>query len=273
MPDYDDDSHFFDSNVYNVGAIGYCPDSEPLVSFSDHQWWINYHWTQETGTYQYEPFKSDFDPKVIEVSDDGIRLQILPGKNPDVWRTSEIVLMEKLGYGDYLITARADDGSFSDLDKHAVFGAFIYQYSEAPPSNGKNIHREIDFLEVLRGDNGNAQFTLQPYDPAPHPVSFFKIPRNTQIITIINRWCVNPGSTPQSKFYCYSGEWSFENPAPQDALIAEWSPADIPEASKLIPDHTDSSCERLHLNLWLMHGKAPSKPQSVTITRFQFKPE
>ena len=272
MPVYDDDSHFAPANVDNPEATKYCPNNKPLISFAGRKWWINYHWTQNQGTYQYEPFKSIFDPKIIEVSDAAIRLQILPGTDPAVWRTSEIVLMDKLGYGDYLITARADGGSFSDLDANAVFGAFIYQYSEAPPDQGQNRHREIDFLEVLRSGEGNAQFTLQPYDPAPHPVRFFKIPANTQVITIINRWYVNPGFKALSEFYCYAGDWSFENPAPEGALIAKWYPWEFDRAKELMPYHTEQSCERLHLNLWLMHGRVPSKPQSVSITRFQYKP-
>jgi SAM-dependent methyltransferase len=60
------------------------------------------------------------------------------------------------------VTARADGGSFSDPDPNAVFGVFTYQYSEAPPSQGPNKHREIDMMEVLRDASSNAQFTLQP---------------------------------------------------------------------------------------------------------------
>lgn len=271
MPNYDDDSHFKD--MYNPEARRYCPNENPLVDFADRKWWINYHWSPTEGTYVYEPFKSIFDPKIIEVSNEGIRLQILPGDDPSVWRTSEVVLCDKLGYGDYLITARTDgNGHFADLDKNAVFGAFIYQYSEAPPDNGRNLHREIDFLEVLRSGGGNAQFTLQPYDFNPHPVSFFKVPEDVSVVTIINHWYIDPGFNRVSAFYCYRGDWSFETPPPATELLAKWFPAHIAGVKDLIPDHTGTSCERLHLNLWLMHGKGPSKPQSVIVSRFQFRP-
>jgi hypothetical protein len=272
MAGYDDDSHFSRSNMYNPDAIRYCPGNNPLINFAGRNWWINYHWTPSQGTYEYEPFKSIFDPTIIKSTGAGIQLQILPGNDPTVWRTSEVVLLDKLGYGEYLITARADGGSFSDLDANAVFGAFIYQYSDAPPSNGTNVHREIDFLEVLRGAQSNAQFTLQPYDFNPHPVNFFKIPAGIQTVTIINHWYVNPGFEKVSFFYCYSGDWSLENPPPPQNLLAEWFPTQTQAFRPLIPDHTDTSCERLHLNLWLMHGVAPARPQSVTITRFQYKP-
>jgi hypothetical protein len=271
MAGYDDDSYFSNANIYNPDAIQYCPGKNPIINFAGRRWWINYHWTPNQGTYAYEPFKSIFDPTIIKPTNNTLQLQILPGDDPNVWRTSEVVLLDKLGYGDYLITARADGGSFSDLDANAVFGAFIYQYSEAPPTNGPNVHREIDFLEVLRGAQSNAQFTLQPYDFNPHPVHFFNIPGGTKTITIINKWYVNPGFQKVTFFYCYSGDWSFENPPPPQNLLAEWFPSQTSAIRPLIPDHTGTSCERLHLNLWLMHGAAPAKPQSVTVTRFQYQ--
>jgi hypothetical protein len=273
MPKYDDDSHFQPQNTNNPQAVEYCPGDDPFITFAGRQWWINYHWTQNQGTYVWEPFKSVFDPKIIEHGPEGIRLQILPGDDPAAWRTSEVVLMDKLGYGKYLVTARADGGSFSDLDPHAIFGVFLYQYSEAPPSNGRNKHREIDFLEVLRNSVGQAQFTLQPFgDNPPHPVEFFKIPPATPVITIVNHWYVDAGGKRVAEFACYSGDWSLGNPPPEDKLIAKWYPAQDPNCAPLIPDHTDTSCERLHLNLWLMHGEAPDGPQSVTVTRFEFEP-
>ncbi|NYT77913.1 hypothetical protein H0A71_12975 [Alcaligenaceae bacterium] len=274
MSAYDDDSYFQPSNTNNPKATLYCPGGNPFITFAGRNWWINYHWTDGQGTYAYEPFKSIFDPKIIQQTARGIQLQILPndGNDKSVWRTSELVLMDKLGYGKYLITAEADAGSFSDLDANAIFGAFLYQYSEAPPTNGPNTHREIDFLEVLRSGVGNAQFTLQPYDSNPHPVNFFKIPPGTKAITIVNHWYVDPGFTVVSYFACYAGDWSLANLPPKQNMIAEWMPSNIPGVKPLIPDHTNTSCERLHLNLWLMHGAPPARPQSVTITRFEFAP-
>jgi len=272
MSAYDDDSYFQPRNTNNPEAVTYCPRGDPFITFAGRRWWINYHWTQSQGTYAYEPFKSIFDPKIIQRTAKGVQLQILPGNDPAVWRTSELVLMDKLGYGKYLITAEADGGSFSDLDANAIFGAFLYQYSEAPPSNGPNTHREIDFLEVLRNGGGNAQFTLQPYESNPHPVKFFGIPAGTKAITITNHWYVDPGLNVVSYFACYAGDWSLANPPPEQNLIAKWMPSDVPGIKPLIPHHTDTSCERLHLNLWLMHGAAPSGPQSVTVTRFEFAP-
>jgi len=272
MANYDDDSYFQPSNTKNPEALRYCPGGDPFITFAGRQWWINYHWTQRSGTWADEPFKSIFDPKIIQRTDKGIRLQILPSDQPNVWRTSELVLMDKLGYGEYLVTAEADGGSFSNLDANAIFGAFLYQYSEAPPSNGPNIHREIDFLEVLRSGVGNAQFTLQPYDNNPHPVSFFKIPPGTSAITIYNHWYKDPGFNLVSYFACYAGKWSLGNLPPREAAFAWWMPSNQEGIKRLIPDHTDTSCERLHLNLWLMHGAAPSGPQSVTVTGFEFRP-
>jgi len=269
---YDNDDHF-NNNTKNPDANSYCPNNNPFLSFGGRQWWINYHWSQQTGTYADEPFKSIFDPKIIEKVGDAVRLWIRrPTQSNQPWRTSELVLANKLGWGRYLVTARVDGGgSFSDLDPNAVFGAFTYQYSEAPPSNGPNIHREIDALEVLRGGNSNAQFTLQPYDYSnPHPWNPFTIPPNTPVITIVLDWVLEGGVERGAYFALFLGDYSLDTLPPIQSGFQFWAPGHKGFA-KLIPDHTDTSCERFHINLWLMHGAAPAREQSVLLTRFQYK--
>src|SRR5882757_979677 len=98
-----------------------------------------------------------------------------------------------------------------------------------------------------RNNGGNAQFTLQPYEFTRHPVEFFKIPNGTKVITIINEWYIDQGLNRLAAFSCYSGDWSLANPPPEQNLIASWWPPKIPGVNTLIPDHTATSCERLHL--------------------------
>ncbi len=267
MAGYDDDSHFSKANIFNPEATRYCPNNNPLIRFAGRDWWINYHWSQNTGTWADEPFKSIFDPKIVKAATDHITLQILPNPaNPSAWLTSEIVLLDKLGYGKYLITAKTDAGGFADLDAHAVFGAFLYQYSEAPPDQGPNIHREIDFLEVLRSGEGNAQFTLQPWDGTGNTVKYFKIPPGQNTITIETHWYPSANGL-MSIFHCYLGDYTLANLPPYNEAVGFWR-----AENRFVPQHTAASCERLHINLWLMHGAAPSRPQSATITRFEFQP-
>jgi hypothetical protein len=266
----DNDDHI--KNMQNPEANSYCPNRNPVIKFAGYDWWTNYHWSQGQGTYVWEPFKSVFDPKVIQQDADGITLWIKPPENgQEVWKTSELVLVPKLGYGMYVVTARMNGGSFSDLDPNAVFGIFTYQFSEAPAGHGANKHREIDALEVLRGGSSNAQFTLQPFgDSPPHPWSPFMIPPNTPVITSVMLWNEEQnGVITVAHMYLFAGDHDVNNLPPWDSAIHNWKSEGF---SSLIPRHTATSCERLHINLWLMHGVAPAAEQSVKITRFQFKP-
>jgi hypothetical protein len=269
----DNDDHF--NNIYNNDANSYCPNGNPLIEFSGYKWWINYHWSQETGTYVWGDggtFNSIFNPKIIEQDGNNVRLWVSNPTSPgQAWQTSEIVLVDKLGYGRYLVTAWADGGSFSDLDPNAVFGMFTYQYSEAPRDQGENIHREIDLLEVLRGGSSNAQFTLQPWSHVPTPWDPFTIPPNTPCITAMLSWEAHEnGVVVSTTMHLYLGDYSLETLPPLESAWRIWRPAQQGFGA-LVPRHTDASCERFHINLWLMKGNAPAREQSVTLTRFQFQ--
>ena len=137
-----DNENDFNNNLRNPAALAFCPNNNPLITFAGHDWWINYHWSKETGPYVWggtDPkvpdFDTIFDPKIIEPGPDSVRLWT---RRPDpirfphgkpVWRTSEIVLVDKMKYGHYLVTARADNGSFSDFDPQTVLGMFSFQAS------------------------------------------------------------------------------------------------------------------------------------------------
>jgi hypothetical protein len=262
----DDDPHM--QNVYKPEANKYCPNNNPLVSFAGHQWWINYHWDPVNGIYADEPFKTIFDPYLINTPDSSLLLQILPPTDQyKTWRTSEAVLMDNLGYGHYLVTASTSaTGGFSGLDSNAVFGVFTYQFTNTQDES-PNIYREIDALEVLwRSQPGDAQFMLQPWDRRP-PGKYFTIPANTPVITVVLNWHVESSGLKVASFGLWTGDYSFadiNNIPPYQTLDATNS-----DFKDLIPSHR---WERFHLNLWLMHGAAPKAPQQVSITRFQFQP-
>jgi hypothetical protein len=273
----DNDDHV--KNITNPEANKYCPNGNPILEALDiRKWWINYHWSPETGTYADEPFRSIFDPNIIEKVPDGVKLQILPPdpSQGNAWRTSELVLTGESGeikasYGRHLLTVRADEpASLSDLDPNAVFGFFCYQYSPAPASAGPNVHREIDLIEILRGADSQAQFTLQPYDWKPQQPSWrpFKLPPGCKVITVVNDWAVDPEG-PYCAFYCFLGDYSLATLPPLISAHATWH-SRREGYGQLIPSVTPTSCARFHINLWLMHGKAPSGPQSVVVTKYQY---
>jgi hypothetical protein len=276
--DYDSDDHI--KNMQNPEANKYCPNGNPVLKFAGRDWWINYHWNKETGIYQDSNFNSIWNPKIIERTSDGVRLWIKPpdptlGKS---WQTSEIVCVDKVPHGRYLVTARADGGSFSNLDNtgNAVFGVFTYQYSDAPPPPDLppgakyNTHREIDMMEVWRGGTSNAQFGLQPWDYSPPPFYYMNLPDNTPVITILTDWYIDQGYNPNVFNAVFLGDYSLETlPSTPYKL---WVPGHHGFLN-LIPNLTATSCARFHINLWLKGGKAPSKPLSVTVTRFQYAPK
>ncbi|MFH1981494.1 MAG: hypothetical protein ABIL58_06605 [Pseudomonadota bacterium] len=272
--DFDNDDHFIDNTrgKYKAKADAVCPSNNQFIEFAGYKWWINYHWSLNQGTYAWEPFRSNFDPHVIKRTPDGVQLNIIPGdKSQDDSRTSEIVLSEVLGYGTYLVTARADGDSFQKLDPNAVFGIFTYQYSEGPPADGINRHRELDALEVIyRGKPGDAQFTLQPwtYDLNIKPGYFFDIPPDAKYLTSTMNW-QGDGSLAYS---LYNGDYSYNDIMSNPTIkpFAIWKPSEDPVLRKYIAKHTPLSRERFHVNLWLMHGNRPAAPQTVTVTRFQF---
>jgi hypothetical protein len=276
----DNDDHI--KNISNPEANKFCPNGKSLIKFAGRDWWINYHWSKETGPFAWggdnpkEPvFGTIFDPKIIDAGPDFVRLWTKqpdtsrfpppPGGKP-VWRTSEIVLVDKMDYGRYLVTARADNGSFSDFDPQTVFGLFSYQHSNAP--SGANVHREMDLLEVLRGSNSNAQFTLQPWDHNPHPWDPFTLPANTPVVTLILHWYQDPAYRMRALMYLFIGDYTLENHPEWSQAFRSWDPHNFGD---LVPEWTQTSCVRFHMNLWLMHGIKPSsgREQSVTITRFQ----
>lgn len=270
---FDDDSHFRD-NTKNPKANQNCPNDNPFIEAFGHKWWINYHWSEKTGTYVYGKdgvFRSNFDPRIIKTDGKSIDLNIIRGQQEqDDSKTSEIVLADKLGYGHYAVYATMQNGSFDTLDPNAVFGIFTYQYSNAP--SGVNVNREIDCLEVISPDQkkqGHAQFTLQPWTMNA-PRLQFSLPKNMKGLTSYMRW--GPG---ELECRLYQNWASIDDIIRNDIPPVEsWMPSksDPAGTKKFLPDHTDTSCERFHINLWLLFGKRPKENQSVKIESFEYKP-
>jgi hypothetical protein len=283
-----DEQKRFNDNTINPEANQCCPNNNPFVDFAGFKWWTNYHWSKETGLYVWEPFKTFFDPTLVSVNENGLRLSI--GKpqdrqnctNLDTWRTAEVCTADKLGFGKYLFTANSSEASLGLLDPHVIFGAFTYQYYG--DAQEPNCHRELDLLEVIAphpdpdnnpckvvSDGNNAQFTIQPYLKLwPKAAYRFFIPHNVFKVTAVMDWRKGTsGRRAEVTYALYYGDYTLDNLPPSPAV--SWSPGDDPSLSDYVPV---PGCQRFHLNLWLMHGCAPNngKESSVTISRFQFRP-
>ncbi len=83
----------------------------------------------------------------------------------NIWYSTEVVLEEALGYGDYIFTTR---GSLNQLDAQAVLGLFLWQYGACwePDNVWWNPYNEIDIEFSRWGNPSNeiGQFVAQPWD-------------------------------------------------------------------------------------------------------------
>src|ERR1043165_8194776 len=163
------------------------------------------------------------------------------------WQCAEVVSEKPVGYGTYRFTVAG--ASIQSLNENAVFGLFTYDDTiDADPAN----HSELDF-EFSRWGNSsdvnNAQFVVQPFNLSGHLTRF--LADQSGDIDLEMTW------TPtEVDFTASSGA----------QVLMKWSytGSDIPTPGKA----------RLHLNLWLFNGAAPSdgKKQEVIVRELKYAP-
>ena len=155
------------------------------------------------------------------------------------WQSAEVFAADSLGYGTYRWTVAGD---VSHLDPNVVLGLFTW--SDDP----SQAHRELD-VEVARWgsatDPTNAQFVVQPWDLEDHMVRFAH------------------GAGPSVFSFTWSpGQVSFRSEV-DGALEQSWTyaGADVPTPGD----------EKVHMNLWLMNGSAPTNGQPVEVVISDFR--
>ena len=100
------------------------------------------------------------DPSDVFVDAEG-KLHLTIKKLGAHWWSTEVVLLDPLGYGTY---AFQTESSQHDLDPNVTFGAFTWD-SFGDDETGADAHREIDFEDGRWGnpnDPMNAQMVIQP---------------------------------------------------------------------------------------------------------------
>ena len=129
------------------------------LEFSDRTWRVK-------GPGFYGPGPNDFcdGPQCAWVDGEG-RLHMRVHDDFGYWASSEVVLEEPLGYGDYVFTTI---GRVDSLDPNIILGLFLWQYAAcyAPENAWWNPYNEID-IEITRWgnpDNDAGQFVVQPWD-------------------------------------------------------------------------------------------------------------
>ena len=196
---------------------------------------------------------------VADIEADGsLKLGISYGDG--VWRCSEVTLEDALGYGTYRFKTR---GRMDLLDRNVVFGLFLWEYPQCyrPDVNWWNPPSEFD-IEFSRWGNpdpdyATGQFVAQPYDWNGN-ISRFDTPRdqNGLLITSEFTWYAD-------RMECRAWTGHGDAPTPE-TILHEWT--------YLRPHLPRPGAPRVHLNMWLLNGQAPTDGQDsfVWVDDFTF---
>jgi protoheme IX farnesyltransferase len=161
------------------------------------------------------------------------------------WTTAEVIGPTSYGYGTYTFVTGSSVGA---LDPNVTLGLFTWS-DKAPYA-----HREID-VEVARWANAadptNAQFVVQPYASTNH----------------LSRFQTGTSARIRFVFHWAAGRVDFaSSDAATGAPIAAYTytGSDVPKPGD----------ERVHLNLWLFNGAAPTNglPVEVVVESFAYAP-
>ena len=222
-----------------------------VIEFSGYSWRVK-------GDGYYGPGPNSFsdDPDNVWVDVDQ-RLHLTVQRESHVWYSTEVVLEEALGYGDYIFTTV---GRLDMLDPQVVLGLFIWQYGACwdPAYLWWNPYNEFDIEFSRWGDPGReiGQFVAQPYDWPGNMDRFDATFGEGEITSHAFRWL-------HDRVECRSwrGGPADESPA---TLIHSWTYAGphIPRPEQ----------PRVHLNLWKLEDD-PAADQEAILDRFTFIPE
>lgn len=174
----------------------------------------------------------------------------------NAWRSTEVVLDEALGYGDYIFTT---EGDLDLLDIHAVLGLFIWQYGPCydPAYMWWNPFDEFDIEFSRWGYAGNdiGQFVAQPWDWPGNRNRFDATFSEGEITSHAFLWLPD-------RLECRSWRGGPADEAPEN-MIHEWTYTGphIPRPEQ----------PRVHINLWQYDGP-PATEQEVIFDDFTFIP-
>jgi len=221
------------------------------LDFAGRQWRVK-------GPGHYGPGPNNFSdsPSSIWV-DDSDRLHLTISQITGAWHSTEIALIEPLGYGDYIFTTQ---GALQELNPQAVLGLFIWQYSTCwdPGASWWNPYNEIDIEYSYWGNPANeiGQFVAQPWDWSGNIYRYDAAFGVNEISSHAFRWLPD-----RVEFRAWRGGPNDETP---DYMISSWTYTGphIPRPEQ----------PRVHINLWYF-GSPPASPQEVIISEFSFVPE
>jgi hypothetical protein len=240
--------HFPRRIAIAVLAIGALVAAAPVLAggkpgYPDRITWSGATWQVKSSRAAVGPGPCVFATSGVSVDGAGA-LHLRVQKSGSAWTCAEVIGPTSYGYGTYTFEVASRVDAF---DPNVVLGLFTWS-DKAPYA-----HREID-IEFAKWANAadptNGQFVVQPYGTANHLVRFTQpaVTTSTQSFTwragVID-WSSRDGSGNLIASYHYTGT---DVPVPGD--------------------------ERVHLNLWLFQGAAPSNglPAEAVIRSFTYRP-
>jgi hypothetical protein len=244
------------ATFYNLGPPTHqeqqwldCPGGR-TINFGARTWRVK-------GPGFYGPGPNSFSDAASATWVDALgRLHMTIQKVGNVWYSTEVILEEALGYGDYIFTTR---GRLDTLDPHGVLGMFLWEYGACynPADAWWNPYNEID-IEFSRWNvpgNPIGQYVAQPYDAPGNIFRFDRLFTTDEVTSHAFRWLPN-----RVEFRSWRGGPADESPS---TLTSSWT-----YNGQQLPRPEEP---RVHVNLWQFAG-SPSTNQEVVFDSFTFLP-
>ncbi len=187
------------------------------------------------------------DPSVVSVAADGLHLKIT--QIDGVWQCGEVYLTHSLGYGTYTVQV----SSYLDQLGLNIIASPLFIYADV----GQELDNEYSGTGGLIPAPDNAQFVVQPFTVSGNIVRYIQ-PSTAQFTTQIE-W-----KADHVTFSAWNG-WATSPTS--DNLIYQWT-----YTGSYIPPPGQ---ERVHINLWLNNGSAPTGGigDEMTINSFTYNPK
>jgi len=194
-------------------------------------------WTVKTGSAGPGPNLWSDSPQSVWVDAQG-RLHLKIRRQKGKWYCAEVVSTTGFGHGNYRFELSTD---VEALDPNAVLGMFTYLDDD----------HEVDVEMSRFGDPAQptGHFVVQPYY-RPGNQQLFDLGLQGTHSTHRFRWLPD-----RVEFQSLHGH--YETPPTPDSVIQDWICAS--------PDVPAAGGERLHLNLWLFRGAAPTDKREVEV--------
>jgi hypothetical protein len=247
---YDISSIYAESPTHESLQWGDFPAGR-TINFSGRTWRV-----KGSGFYGPGPNSFNHDVNSVWVTSDQLHVSV---KNlGGTWYSSEVVLEEALGYGDYIFTT---EGRLDLLHENVILGLFLWEYGPCYDDayTQWNAFNEIDVEFSRWGNPGNeiGQFVTQPWYGPSNMSRFDATFSNGELTSHAIKWLPDRveyrswrGGPGNEGIGAYLHQWTYVGPH-------------IPRPEQ----------PRVHINLWQLNNNPPSSDQTVVLDEFTFVPE